>query len=185
MRSHTIPLMTLVIGMLCAPVVTRAADNARPVRIDIEPGALAAGTNGVEAGPALAVGAGYALTDSFEVGGHVQTAADVRLFDRSVGYTSVTGGGRYYVLGRAAAVQPWLIGQAGWYQGTISVSKVLGGSYRRTENGGGVNMGAGFDVPVGNLVSLGTDVRWHQTIGVFDNAGFLTTMATVAFHFGS
>jgi hypothetical protein len=185
MRSHTIPLLTLVIGMLCAPVVTGAADNARPVRIDIEPGALAAGTNGVEAGPALAVGAGYALTDSFEVGGHVQTAADVRLFDRSVGYTSVTGGGRYYVLGRAAAVQPWLIGQAGWYQGTISVSKLLGGSYRRTENGGGVNMGAGLDVPVGNLVSLGTDVRWHQTIGVFDNAGFLTTMATVAFHFGS
>jgi len=185
MRSHTIPLLTLVIGMLCAPVVTRAADNARPVRIDIEPGALAAGTNGVEAGPALAVGAGYALTDSFEVGGHVQTAADVRLFDRSVGYTSVTGGGRYYVLGRAAAVQPWLIGQAGWCHGTISVSKLLGGSYRRTENGGGVNMGAGLDVPVGNLVSLGTDVRWHQTIGVFDNAGFLTTMATVAFHFGS
>jgi hypothetical protein len=185
MRSHTIPLLTLVIGMLCPPVVTRAADNARPVRIDIEPGALAAGTNGVEAGPALAVGAGYALTDSFEVGGHVQTAADVRLFDRSVGYTSVTGGGRYYVLGRATAVQPWLIGQAGWYQGTISVSKLLGGSYRRTENGGGVNMGAGLDVPVGNLVSLGTDVRWHQTIGVFDNAGFLTTMATVAFHFGS
>jgi hypothetical protein len=48
-----------------------------------------------------------------------------------------------------------------------------------------VNAGAGFDVPVGDLVSLGADVRWHQTIGVFDDAGFLTTMATVAFHFGS
>lgn len=94
MRSHTIPMMTLAIGILCAPVASRAGENLRPVRIDVEPGALAAGTFGAKAGPAFAVGAGYALTDSFEVGSHVQTAADVRLFDRSVGYTCLPGNRR-------------------------------------------------------------------------------------------
>ena len=185
MRPRTIVTTALAIGVLCAPIVSTAAEKARPIRIDVEPGALAAGTNDVDAGPAFAIGAGYALTDAVELGAHAQTAANVELFDRSVGYTSVTAGARYYVLGRAAAVQPWLIGEAGWYQGTACGVEALRPLHRADAERGGINMGAGFDVPVGKLVSLGTDVRWHQTFGVFDNDGFLATMATVGFHFGS
>jgi hypothetical protein len=48
-----------------------------------------------------------------------------------------------------------------------------------------VNLGTGLDVPLGRLVSLGVDARWNQTIGPFDDPGFLTTTANVGFHFGS
>jgi hypothetical protein len=48
-----------------------------------------------------------------------------------------------------------------------------------------LNVGGGLDVPIGKLVSVGVDLRYHQTFGVFDNAGFMTTLAHVAFHFGS
>src|SRR5262249_49193545 len=135
-------------------------------------------------GPAVGIGVGYALTDHLELGANAQATEDINIFDRSIGFNSVTVGGRYYVLGRSRAVRPWLIGQGGWYQGAVDDSKLFGPTTHREDSGGGVNVGAGFDVPVGKLVSLGTDIRWNQTIGVLNDPGFLTTLATVAFHFG-
>jgi hypothetical protein len=196
MRSTTIPFLLLTVA-LSAPIGSAAADPERPTRIDLNGGALAGGTDAsvrehgtrttaeVDAGPAVGVGAGYALTDHLEVGGHVLAADSPALFGHSVGYTSVTAGCRYYLLGRSGPVQPWLIGQGGWYRGASRFSTVFGSDTNRDENGAGVNAGGGLDVPIGKLVSVGVDLRYHQTLGVFDNAGFVTTMANVAFHFGS
>jgi outer membrane protein W len=184
MRPGTAAAIAFAIGVLCASVAAHAAESERRIRIDVAGGAMAAGSDGVQAGPALGIGVGYAFTDHLEVGANAQTAADIKLFDRSMGFNSVTVGGRYYVLGRSGAVRPWLIGQGGWYEGTVDDSKLFGSTTHREDSGGGLNVGAGFDVPIGNLVSLGTDIRWNQTIGVFNDPGFLTTLATVAFHFG-
>jgi len=183
-RLGTITSITLAIGVLCAPVVAGAAESERRIRIDVEGGAMPGGSKGVEPGPALGVGVGYALTDHIELGADAQTAAHVNIFDRTTGFSSVTAGARYYVLGRSGAVQPWLIGQGGWYSGSVTQPRLFASTIHHTDSGGGVNVGAGFDVPVGKLVSLGADVRWNQTIGVLDDPGYVTTLANVAFHFG-
>ena len=139
----------------------------------------------MHAGPSVAIGAGYAVTEHIELGATAQTAGSVELFGDSIRYTSVTGGCRYYLLGRARPVRPWLIVQTGWYRADSTSFRLFGGTRTRADNAAGVNLGGGFDVPIGKLVSLGLDVRYHQTFGVFDDPGFVTTMANVAFHFGS
>jgi hypothetical protein len=184
-RLGTITSITLAIGVLCAPVVAQSAESERRIRIDVEGGAMAGGSKGVEPGGALGVGVGYALTDHLEVGANAQTADHINIFDRSTGFSSVTAGARYYILGRSGPVLPWLIGQGGWYSGSVTESDIFRPITHREDSGGGVNVGAGFDVPVGKLVSVGTDIRWNQTIGVLNDPGFVTTLATVAFHFGS
>jgi Outer membrane protein beta-barrel domain len=183
-RTGIITSITLAIGVLCAPVLAHAAESERRIRIDVEGGAMPTGSNGVAAGPALGIGVGYALTDHVELGANAHAASDVHIFDRSMGFGSVTAGARYYILDRSAAVRPWVIGQGGWYTGSVSESNLFGPTTHHEDSGGGVNVGAGCDVPVGKLVSLGTDIRWNQTIGLLNDPGYLTTLATVAFHFG-
>ena len=83
-------------------------------------------------------------------------------------------------------MRPWLVGEAGVYRAQARFQSLLF-SYshvERTANGGGLNLGGGFDVPLGRLVSLGVDARWNQTLHVFNDPHFVTTMANVSFHFG-
>ncbi len=169
-----------------------AASDGR-YRIELRGGAVAWGqsvdsadsaTRG--AGPALGLGAGYRVTDHVELDASALGAAQGGgLFvGRTRSYDSVTAGGRYFFLGPDAVVRPWLGGEGGWYRARTSEYSLFGATVTRVADGGGVDVGTGFDVPLGRLVSIGTDVRYHQTLGVFDDPGFVTTLATVSFHFG-
>ena len=185
---------TWIVALLASAVMARGG-RAETVpdakyRIDVRGGALAWG-NAVEgsepahgAGPALGVGGGYRVTDHVEVDASAQAAARGALFGRTESFDFVTAGGRYVFFGSDAVVRPWLGGEAGWYQGRSSVTTIFGGTDTRVATGGGFNVGTGFDVPLGRLVSIGADVRYHQTLGVFDDPGFVTTLANVSFHFG-
>lgn len=185
---------TWTVALLASAAIARGAwaetvADAK-YRIDLRGGALAWGdaVEGHEAahaaGPALAIGAGYRLTEHAEIDASAQAAAQgATLFGRTQSYSSVTAGGRWLFFGRDAVVRPWLGGEAGWYEGRSSVSTLFG-TETRVADGGGFNVGTGFDVPLGSLVSIGADVRYHQTLGVFDDPGFVTTLANVSFHFG-
>jgi hypothetical protein len=191
--------ITLLAGHITAGAAS-AVEPARPVRLDIEGGALVAGSdvdvniNGgdvsldTDVGPAFSFGAGYARIDQLEVGGAFHAAStDGELFDSDVDYTAVTAGLRYYPLGRAVVVRPWLQVAGGWYRAEADFDTITIGTSSdddRAENGGGMNFGGGFDVPIGRRVSVGGDLRYHQTFGVFDDPGFLTTMVNVAVYFG-
>jgi hypothetical protein len=190
MRTTTWIVALLASAVMAGGTWAETAADAK-YRVDVRGGALAWG-NSVEghepaqgAGPALAVGAGYRLTEHTEIDASAQAAAQgATLFGRTQTYDSVTAGGRYLFFGSDAVVRPWLGGEAGWYQGRSSVTTLFGGTDTRVANGGGFNVGTGFDVPLGRLVSIGADVRYHQTLGVFDDPGFVTTLANVSFHFG-
>lgn len=184
-----------ILGVLAGALIARwaSAETASDARwrVDVRPGALAWGSTidgGSEpahgAGPAIAVGGGYRLTDHVEVDASAQAAAQgLTLFGRTQSYGSLTAGGRWFPLGSETVVRPWLGGEAGWYHAR-STFATLFGSESRSADGGGFNVGTGFDVPVGSRVSIGADVRYHQTLGVFDDPGFVTTLANVSFHFG-
>ena len=85
-------------------------------------------------------------------------------------------------------VQPWLVGQIGWYRASGSVEDCLffcdGDEQKRDDNAFGFNVGGGVDVPVTDLVSLGVDVRYHNAFDALDGLQFVTTMLDVGFHFG-
>lgn len=192
--------ITLLAGHLGAYPAS-AVEPARPLRLDIEGGALVAGSDvevdfggrdvslDTDVGPALAFGVGYALIDHLEVGGTFHAASTGGdLFDSDVDYIALAAGLRYYPLGRAVIVRPWLQAAGGWYraEADLNTITIFGTSSDddRADNGGGVNFGGGFDVPIGRRVSIGGDLRYHQTLGVFDDPGFLTTMVNVAVYFG-
>jgi hypothetical protein len=191
--------ITLAVGHIVAGTVS-AVEPARPVRLDIEGGALVAGSDvevdfggsdvslDTDVGPALSFGAGYAFIDQLEVGGAFHAAStDGDLFDSDVDYTAVTAGLRYYPLGRAVVVRPWLQVAGGWYRAEADLNSITVGASSdddRADNGGGMNFAGGFDVPIGRRVSVGGDLRYHQTFSVFDDPGFLTTMVNVAVYFG-
>jgi Outer membrane protein beta-barrel domain len=197
MISKRIWFSTTAVAVLLASTTVSAAPATR-WRIDTGAGALAAGndvsftdhgvrrTADTEVGPALRLGAGYRLTDRFDLNASAQVAStDAALYGRDIGYTALTGGTRCYPWGRDLRVRPWLLGEAGWYRAESRV-QLFGASYtERTANGAGFNLGSGFDVPLGRFISLGFDARWNQTVGVFDNPGFLTTTANLGVHFGS
>jgi len=188
------------LAMLVAASVTVAVEATRPFRLDVEGGALVAGSDvetdiggssvsvDPDVGPALSIGAGYALNDYFEVGGAFHAASsDGDLYDSDVDYTAITAGLRCYPLGRAVVVRPWLSVAGGWYHAEADLNYIsLFGPVDddRSENGGGLNFGGGLDVPIGRRVSVGGAVRYHQTFGIFDDPGFLTTMVNVAVYFG-
>jgi Outer membrane protein beta-barrel domain len=195
MKTSTALLVPAILAACLAR--NAAATNDGRYRIDLRAGALAWGQDPkvrggykletADAGPALGIGGGYRLNDHFDIGGSGQAASkSTVLFGRTTSYTSLTAGPRYYPFGRDLRFRPWLAGEAGWYHGRSTLSLLLRNTRtERSGDGGGLNAGTGFDVPVGRLVSLGADVRYHQTLGVFgNNPGFVTTMANVSFHFG-
>jgi hypothetical protein len=189
--STTISALIVGAGLLGSAAAFADAP-ARPFRLDVSFGALAGGSDavvgddGIDTDPGLAgaLGFGYAVTEHVEVGATTQAATSTLILDDNVGYTSVTAGARVYPLGRDLRVRPWLVGQGGWYRARITREVLFADDVSETEHGGGINGGAGIDVPLGRLVSIGVDARYHQTFGVFDDPGFVTTMANVAFHFG-
>ena len=87
-------------------------------------------------------------------------------------------------------VRPWLVGQVGWYRASGSVSDCYlfcGGDDEhksREDDAFGLNVGAGVDVAVTDLVSLGLDVRYHDAFDALGGLQFVTTMLNVGFHFG-
>jgi hypothetical protein len=191
----------LLLSGLARPSAASAVEATRPVRLEIEAGALVAGSDATVdiagsnvsidtgVGPAFAVGAGYALTDHLEVGGAFHAAStDAELFADDVSYIALTPHLRYYPLGRAVIVRPWLAVAGGWYRADADLGSFsLFGSNQdddRADDGGGMNFGGGLDVPIGRRVSLGAALRYHQTLGVFDDPGFLTTMVNVGVYFG-
>jgi hypothetical protein len=191
--------ITLLLGHVAAHDAS-AAEPTRPLRLDVEGGALVAGSDvdvsigstdvslDTDAGPALSVGVGYAVIDQLEVGAAFHAAStDGDFFDSDVDYIGLTAGLRYYPLGRAVMVRPWLTAAGGWYHAEADLNYIsLFGPVDddRTDDGGGVNVGGGLDVPIGRRVSVGGDLRYHRTFGVFDDPGFLTTMVNVAVYFG-
>ncbi len=195
MKTTTILLLAacLVCRHAGAATADAAATPDTRYRIDVRAGALPVGTEGHGAGPALGLGAGYALTEHVDLTASGDVAAHgAALFGDSESFRSITAGARLYPLGRHTVVRPWLGAEGGWY-GVRHVEDSLYFSHYytphvesrvRDSNGGGINFGSGVDVPLGRHVSIGTDVRYHQTLGVFDDPGFLTTMANVSFHFG-
>jgi hypothetical protein len=196
-----------VLTIICATVVTAAAaddpDALRRIRIDLRAGAKIAGTDPdvtiagerVHAkssqGIGLGLGLGYALNDTFDVvldGESTGEGTKLHLFDSGTAATfdSITAGMRYYPFGRRHRVRPWLIGEGGWYDGhaaTFDNGIFHHEHHSVSDSGGGLNVGAGFDVPVGHLVSLGADVRYNKTLGVFDDPSNATAMAHLSFHF--
>jgi hypothetical protein len=116
----------LAVTAIAATATGAGATSPTRVRIDAGIGALAAGSDAsfsedgerytaeTDGGPALRVGAGYRLTDRFDLNASAQAAsASTHLFERTAGYTSITGGTRFYPLGRDLRVRPLLIGEAG------------------------------------------------------------------------
>ena len=195
MKRSTALLVPAILAA-CLARHAGAANDAR-YRIDLRGGALAWGEDpkvrsgyeldSADTGPALGIGAGYRLNDHFDIGASSLAASkSTVLFGRTTSYAALTAGPRYYPFGRDLRVRPWLAGEAGWYHGRSSLSLLFHNTRtERSGDGGGLNAGSGFDVPVGRHVSLGADVRYHQTLGVFEsNPGFVTTMANVSFHFG-
>lgn len=187
MKTFTALVLTLLASNLFVRGAQAEVKDTR-YRIDLRGGALAAETGRVHgAGPVLALGAGYLFSDRIDLTATGGTAAHgALLFGRTESFGSLTAGARYYPIGRDRRVRPWLAGETGWYHTRTVESSLFGGSHtQRVADGGGINIGTGFDIPLGRYVSLGTDVRYHQTIGVTSNPGFLTTLANLSFHFGS
>jgi outer membrane protein W len=198
---RTLGIATLLLSGLAGGSTALAVEATRPIRLEIGGGALVAGSDATVdiggsdvsidtgVGPALSVGAGYALIDHLEVGATFHAAStDAELFAEDVSYVALTPYLRYYPLARAVIVRPWLAVGGGWYRahadlGTFSFSG-NDPDDDRTEDGGGMNFAGGLDVPIGRRVSVGADLRYHQTLGIFDDPGFLTTMVNVGVYFG-
>ena len=203
MKRHLILTLTIV-GLTAVTAVADDDPNAlRRMRIDLRAGAKIAGSDpevriaGDEVhaessqGLGLGIGVGYALSEHFDLAADAESTGegtDLSLFDSgtSASFDSVTAGVRYYPIGRRRWVRPWLIGEAGWYHAEAAVFE--SGLFHRErhevdDDGGGLNVGAGFDVPVGRLVSLGAGIRYNKTLGVFDDPSYTTAMAQVSFHF--
>jgi len=113
---------------------------------------------------------------------------------------SVTVGGRVHLLPPERRVRPWLVGQLGWYRATAEVDERTGPPslsgcvphcplaglrlhHSGSDDGLGVNVGGGVDVALNQLISVGIDVRWHRLFNLLDHLSFLTTMASLSFHF--
>src|SRR5262245_32681331 len=183
-------MIGLVIALLNAPAEGRW-------RIDAEGGASVPITNvdiGEEqfrpnAGPSFTIGGGYAPTKYLELGAQFQNsfAVDSWFGDESVDVYSFTAGPRVYLL-PDGPVQPWLIGQIGWYRASGSVDDCFiycdSEHQSREDDTFGLNVGGGVDMPVTDLVSLGVDVRYNNAFDALGGLQFVTTMFNVGFHFG-
>jgi hypothetical protein len=200
MTTHRSWPLAAAAFLLTSTAVFAAEADPLPTRfrIDLTPGVLAAGsdvsftedgvrrTADTSVGPAIRLGGGYKLTEHFDLSASAQGAnTSGEFFGRRVGYTGITGGTRFYPLGRDTRVRPWLVGEAGWYHAHSRFDFVIGSVSERSADGGGLNVGTGFDVPIGRHFSVGFDTRWNQTLGLFNDPGYLTTNANLGFHFGS
>ena len=96
--------------------------------------------------------------------------------------------------------RPWLIAEGGWYRANAQIDEVAvpvagecfphcpfgfpgfhhsGGP----DDGFGFNVGTGFDFALTPWLSIGPDVRYQHAVNVLGNLDFVTTSATVGFHF--
>lgn len=204
MKHRTVLTALTLIGIGLGVTTAFAGDEqaTRRMRIDIKGGALVAGNDAhvtidgkperarADVGAATGLGVGYRLSDLFDATIDSDWTSNISSEPIDASYTSVTAGARFYPIGRDHVVRPWLLGEAGWYHGEAEKTVKRGEfpfsrvhTSSTDDDGGGLNIGAGFDVPVGRLVSLGAGLRYNQTLGVFDDPGYLTTMAQVSFHF--
>lgn len=182
---------------VAAAIGIAAASAHGGVRLDFEGGAaLGTSDTTVGQGPAshrtrsrtggsYTIGVATDVNQYLDVGGQFQQAVATTFVDEGVNLLSVTAGPRVYPLGRDHRVRPWLTGQVGWYHGSATYQPLFSGnSQSRSDDGFGFNAGAGLDVQVTPRVSVGTDLRYHQAVGVLDGIHQFTPMVNVAYTFG-
>ena len=188
-HSAAAAMVGLVVVLLSAPAEGRW-------RVDVEGGAIVPTTD-VECGeeqfqpnarPLLRDRWRICAPKYLELNAQFQSGLAIdSLFGDSVEVYSVTAGPQVYVL-PDAAIQPWLVGQIGWYRASGSVDDCFlycdNDHQSREDDPFGLNVGGGFDVPVTDLVSLGVDVRYHNAVDALGGFQFVTTMLNVGFRFG-
>jgi len=164
-----------------------------------------------ETGGTYAVGARYAITEHLELGGQFEQSLsrDADRLPNSRGSVtrnaaldifSVTFGTRIHLLSSDHRFRPWLIAEGGWYRANAQIDEVAvpvaGECFTHCpfgfpgfhhsggpDDGFGFNVGTGFDFALTPWLSIGPDVRYHHAVNVLGNLDFVTTSATVGFHF--
>ena len=199
--NRRVPQILLGVAFsVAAAVPTVGAASAGPVRLDLGSGIFAKGGRvsvkehgrrrriDSSAGPALALTLGYAVSEYVDAVASGEVATTAGIFD-GTSYAALNAGARVYPLGRGLRVRPWLIGEAGWIHADATHRSLgLFGSPSHThhwqDDGGNLQFGGGFDIPIGTHFSLGPDVRYHRTVGVFNDPGYVSAMLNLSFHIG-
>ncbi len=186
-----------VCAVAAAAIGVTAASARAGVRLDLDGGA-ALGTSDVAVGHGTSahrtrsrngvgygVGVGTDVNRWVDVGVQFQQSLAAAFLRDGVNLTSITAGPRVYPLGRDHRVRPWVTGQVGWYHGDATVDSLFSSTHEhRTDDGFGFNAGGGLDVQLTPRFSLGTDLRYHQAVGVLDGIHQFTPMVNVAYTFG-
>jgi hypothetical protein len=178
------------VWMMAAILTVGLADGAQAWRwridgnggIFIPTGDIDVGRRDVDTdvGGSFGAGGGFGLGDLVDVTAHFQTnISDLdEDFDLLEVY-SFTVGSRVYLM-PPGRFRPWVIGEIGWYHARadgLFEDEIDDDSF-------GMNVGAGFDIFVHRIVSLGADIRYHNAFDAFDGMDFVTTMFNVGIHLG-